>query len=378
VVKVLHIVTGLRRAGAETMLVKLVGALDPKRFENHVIGLIERGPLTADLEAMGVPVLSLDMRSKFDPRPIARLTGIIRHLRPDVIQTWLYHADFVGLVGAALLRRTNRLLWNVRCSDMDFAVAQEQGTAWLVRRLARLSAWPVGVIVNSRAGRLHHERLGYRPRQWIEIPNGFDLAHWHPDADAAARLRAELGLPADAHLVGLCARVTPMKDHATFLTAIATLRMRLPSVHGILAGRGTETLAARVAELGLAAHVTLLGERSDLPNLLPGLDAFCLSSAFGEGFANVLGEAMASGVPCVATDVGDAADIVGDTGRIVPPRQPDALAAALGKMLEMSASQRRTLGVRARSRIEDRYGLAGIARRYADVYAAVASSRPRA
>jgi glycosyltransferase involved in cell wall biosynthesis len=357
------------------MLVKLVGALDPKHFENHVIGLIERGPLAADLEALGVPVLSLDMRSKLDPRPIAHLTGIVRRLRPDVIQTWLYHADFAGLVVAAVLRRTNRLLWNVRCSDMDFAVAQEQGTAWLVRRLANLSAWPAGVIVNSHAGRLHHERLGYRPRRWIEIPNGFDLAHWRPDADAATRLRAELGLPADAPLVGMCARVAPMKDHATFLATIGILRKRFPGVRGVLAGRGTETLARRVAELGLAANVTLLGERSDLPNLLPGLDVFCLSSAFGEGFANVLGEAMASGVPCVATNVGDAADIVGETGRIVPPRQPDALAAALGEMLVMSTSQRRALGARARSRIEDRYGLAGIARQYADIYAAVASGR---
>jgi glycosyltransferase involved in cell wall biosynthesis len=357
------------------MLVKLVGALDPKRFENHVISLIERGPLAADLEALGVPVLSLDMRSKLDPRPIARLTGIVRRQRPDVIQTWLYHADFAGLVVAAVLRRTNRLLWNVRCSDMDFAVAQEQGTAWLVRRLANLSPWPAGVIVNSHAGRLHHERLGYRPRRWIEIPNGFDLAHWHPDADAAARLRAELGLPADAPLVGMCARVAPMKDHATFLATIGILRTRFPGVRGVLAGRGTEALARRVAELGLAANVTVLGERSDLPNLLPGLDVFCLSSAFGEGFANVLGEAMASGVPCVATNVGDAADIVGETGRIVPPRQPDALAGALGEMLVMSTSQRRVLGARARSRIEDRYGLTGIARQYADIYAAVASGR---
>jgi glycosyltransferase involved in cell wall biosynthesis len=378
VVRVLHIITGLRRAGAETMLVKLVGALDPKCFETHVISLIERGPLAADLQALGVPVLSLDMRSKLDPRPIARLTGIIRRLQPDVIQTWLYHADFAGLVAAALLRRTDRLLWNVRCSDMDFTAAMEQGTAKMVRVLACLAAWPVGVIVNSHAGRRHHQRLGYRPRRWIEIPNGFDLAHWHPNADAAARLRAELGLPEDMLLVGMCARLNPMKDHATFLAAIAEVRTRLPGVRGILAGRGTEMLASRVAELGLAENVTLLGERSDLPNLLPGLDAFCLSSAFGEGFANVLGEAMASGVPCVATDVGDAAEIVGDTGRIVPPRQPALLAAALEELLNMSAPWRHELGLRARARIEDRYGLAGIARQYADVYAAVASGRPLA
>jgi glycosyltransferase involved in cell wall biosynthesis len=375
-VRVLHLITGLRRAGAETMLVKLVGALDRGRFEAQVISLIERGPLAADLEAMGIPVLSLDMRSKLDPRPIARLIAIIRRLRPDVIQTWLYHADLAGLIAATLLRRTRRLLWNVRCSDMDFAATRERGTALMVRLLARYSAGPAGVIVNSRAGRLDHERLGYRPRRWIEIPNGFDLAHWRPDATAAARLRAELRLPEDALLIGMCARVDPMKDHANFLAAIGALRAQLPAAHGVLAGRGTEMLTNRVAELGLAANVTLLGERSDLPLLLPGLDAFCLSSAFGEGFANVLGEAMASGVPCVATDVGDAAEIVGDTGRIVPPRQAEALAAALAGLLGASAQQRRELGLRARARIEDRYGLAGVARRYADVYDSVANGAP--
>ncbi|HUB96528.1 MAG TPA: glycosyltransferase [Stellaceae bacterium] len=377
-IRVVHLITGLRRAGAETMLMKLVGALDRTRFETRIVTVIERGPLAPDLEAMGIPVVSLDMRSKLDPRPIARLIGILRRLRPDVIQTWLYHADFAGLIAASVLRRTDHLLWNVRCSDMDFAAAKENGTAPLVRVLGLLSARPSGVIVNSHAGRLHHERLGYRPRRWIEIPNGFELDRWHPDAAAAARLRAELLLPEDALVVGLCARLSPMKDHGNFLSAIRVLRERVPAAHAILVGRGTETLAAKVAEMGLSSHVTMLGERSDLPRLLPGLDVSCLSSAFGEGFANVLGEAMASGVPCVATDVGDAASIIGDTGRIVPPRRPEALAAALESLLVASAQCRHDLGRRARERIERCYGLDGIAQRYADLYADVGSGPPGA
>ncbi len=369
--RVLHVITGLRRAGAETMLVKLASSLARAGFDNHVVCLIESGPLAADLESAGIPVVALGMRSKFDPRPLARLTGMVRRLRPDIVQTWLYHADFAGLIAAALSRRLDRLIWNIRCSEMDFTEDPAGSSGWLIGLLARLSRAPSGVIVNSHAGRLHHERLGYHPRWWLEIPNGFDLDRWRPDEAAPRRLRAKLGLDADALLVGMCARVAPMKDHATFLAAIARLSAREPRLHAVLVGRGTEALSGQVAALGLQGKVSLLGERDDVPALLPGLDAFCLSSAFGEGFANVLGEAMACGIPCVATDVGDAGAIVGDTGRIVPPREPEALAAALADVLGASAECRRELGARARVRVEERYSLARVAQCYIDAYAAV-------
>jgi glycosyltransferase involved in cell wall biosynthesis len=369
--RVLHVITGLRRAGAETMLVKLIGMLAQEGVENRVVCLIERGPLAAELEAVGIRVISLGMRSKLDPRPIARLIRVIRRYRPDIVQTWLYHADFAGLVAVAAASSLARLIWNIRCSDMDFAEDSTPDTARVVRLLARLSARPAGVIVNSHAGRLYHERLGYRPQWWNEIPNGFDLERWRPDGTAAARLRAQLGLPDNALVVGMFARVAPMKDHINFLSAFAQVRAQLPAARAVLAGRGTEALADMLVTFGLQGRVVLLGERSDLPSLLPGLDVFCLSSAFGEGFANVLGEAMACAIPCIATDVGDARDIVGDTGCIVPPRQPGTLADALGGLLSASAEHRSDLGARARLRIEQRYSLGDVARRYMDVYTAV-------
>jgi glycosyltransferase involved in cell wall biosynthesis len=371
--RILHVITGLRRAGAETMLVKLVGALARQGFENRVVCLIERGPLAAELEGGGTPVTSLGMRSGFALGAVLHLVAAIRRFQPEIIQTWLYHADLAGLVATMLSGYRKRLIWNIRCSDMDFDAEASAATGRVVRLLARLSALPAGVIVNSHSGRLHHERLGYRPRWWIEIPNGFEIDRWDPDPDAAPRLRAELALPADALIVGMCARVAPMKDHASFFAAIAQLRARSPRLHAVLAGRGTESLGAMVGEFGLDACVSLLGERNDLPALVPGFDVFCLSSAFGEGFANVLGEAMACGVPCVATDVGDAAEIIGDTGLIVPPRRPDALAAALGYFAEMSAERRGEFGARARARLEERYSLSQVARRYVAVYSAVTS-----
>ena len=350
------------------MLVKLVAVLAREGFENRVVCMIERGPLAAELEDGGIPVTSLGMRSGFAPGALVRLVAIIRRFQPDILQTWLYHADLAGLIATTASRYRKRLIWNIRCSDMG---ETNLATDRVVRLLAKFSALPAGVIVNSRRGRLHHERLGYRPRWWIEIPNGFDLDRWRPDAGAAVRLRAELGLPEDAVIIGMCARVAPMKDHANFFAAIAQARARIPGLHAVLAGRGTDSLRPMAGEFGLDGCVSLLGERDDLPSLMPAFDVFCLSSAFGEGFANVIGEAMACGVPCVATDVGDAAEIIGATGLIVPPRRPDALAAALGDVLDMAADRRGELGARARARAEERYSLSQVARRYVGVYSAV-------
>lgn len=372
--RVLHIITGLRRGGAETMLAKLVVGLAREGWENRVVCLLERGPLALELEAAGTPVEALGTRWWLAPWAFARLLAIMRRYKPDVLQTWLYHADLAGLISASLLHQTDRLIWNLRCSDVDFDREQTPVTRLVVKALARLSRWPAAVIVNSHRGQVAHERLGYKPEQWIEIPNGFDLARWRPDAGASARLRNLLQLPTDVLVVGMCARVAPMKDHATFFAALADLRRRIPGVHAVLAGFGTERLGAMAGRFGLETSVSLLGERADLPALVPGFDIFCLSSAFGEGFANVLGEAMACGVPCVATDVGDAAQIIDDTGLIVPPSRPDQLANALASLLQTTFEQRNALGARARARVESHYSLESIARRYADAYALVLGS----
>jgi glycosyltransferase involved in cell wall biosynthesis len=357
------------------MLLKLISALAPAGFDNHVVCLIERGPLAEEIEMLGTPVTSLGMRSKFAPVAMMRLISIVRRFEPDIIHTRLYHADLAGLIAAAATSRLTRLIWNLQCSDMNFRTEANASTALLVRLLARLSGAPAGIIVDSHAGRLHHEVLGYRPSWWAEIPSGFDLERWQPDPAAGAQLRARLGLPDDSLIVGLCARMAPMKDHANFLTALAQIRDRLPTVYSVIAGRGTEMLAQTVDELHLEGRVSLLGERDDLPALLPGFDAFCLSSAFGEGSPNVIGEAMACGVPCVVTDVGESAEMVGDTGRIVPPRQPESLAAALSELLAMNGAARRELGARARLRVATRYSISSVAHRYMDIYAAVAGSR---
>ncbi|WP_461208431.1 glycosyltransferase [Desulfocurvus sp. DL9XJH121] len=370
-IRVLHVITGLNTGGAEAMLAKLVGAMDRAEFESHVVCLLEPGPLEVAVRAAGVPVTSLGLsRGTANPMALFRLAGILRRERPDVVQTWLYHADLLGLAASALARQ-GTVVWNLRCSNMDFSHSGRL-TRLVVRLNARLSRLPAAVVANSSNAVAVHHDMGYWPRRFEVIPNGFDLGCFVPDPRAGAWLRAELNIPADAPLVGMAARFDPQKDHATLLHATAELLADMPSVHLALCGSGVDDenapLRSLVDSLGLRSNVHLLGPRQDMPRVAAALDVSVLSSAYGEGFPNVVGEAMACGVPCVVTDTGDSAAVVGDTGVVVPPRDPRALAGGLLRLLGMAPDERAALGAAARRRIQERYSLAAVAARYQDLY----------
>jgi glycosyltransferase involved in cell wall biosynthesis len=237
--------------------------------------------------------------------------------------------------------------------------------------LARLSPRAAAVVVNSEAGRRASEALGYRPRRWVSLPNGFDLVQFAPQPEARAPLRRALAIEDDAVLIGLIARFHPMKDHQTFLRAAARLHRDRPGVRFVLAGRRIDAsnaaLAAPIREHGLDAVVHLLGERDDIPHLTAALDVATCSS-YSEGFPNAIGEAMACEVPCVATDVGDCRALLGDTGLIVPPRDPEALASAWGVAIDWSNDERQSRGTAARARLEQHFEIGAVARRYEALY----------
>jgi glycosyltransferase involved in cell wall biosynthesis len=223
------------------------------------------------------------------------------------------------------------------------------------RICAILSKWvPARVICCSEASKQRAESLGFATDRLQVIPNGFDMSRFRPDALARGVVREELGLSPDVPLVGLVARFDPAKDHATFLKAAARVRDRLPNTCFVLCGNGVDAgntfLQTQIDSLGLRGCVFLLGRRSDMPRIQAALDVAC-SSSITEGFPNVIGEAMACGVPCVVTDVGDSAEIVGGTGRIVPPRDPVALGDAVGDLLEARATSNEAV----RCRIEAKY-----------------------
>jgi glycosyltransferase involved in cell wall biosynthesis len=368
-VTVVHLITGLETGGAERMLSRLVRRTDRDRFRSVVVSITDAGTLGPSLGKAGVEVLSLEMRRGMpDPYGLLRLARILRELHPEILQTWLYHADFFGLM-VKRLANVPHLIWNLRCSDMALSPA----SAGVRRLLSWCSALPDAVIVNSHAGLSFHQRIGYRPRRWEYVPNGFDTVEFSPDAAARERLRPELGIPADAIVIGLPARYHPMKDHGTFFKAAAAVAAQRPEVCFLLVGPGTEpanpAIAKAIAGFGLADRVRFLGKRSDMPAVYAALDIATLSSAWGEGFPNVLGEAMACGLPCAATDGGDVRELLGDAGLVVPRNDPEALADAWQALIAIGAEGRRSRGSKARERIVRDYDLGVIVARYEALYA---------
>lgn len=375
---VLHLITGLEVGGAETTLARLVAGLDRARFRSTVVSLSPGGALATEIAAAGVPVHSLGMRRGLGSAltGILKLRRLLRALRPDLVQTWLYHADFVGLA-AGRLAGVRPIVWNLRCADMDLS-RYAATTRLLVRLLARLSPLPDAVIVNADAGRRWHAQLGYRPRRWAVIPNGFDANRFRPDAAARATFRRALGIADGVPVIGTVARFDPMKDPATFVRAAAILGRTRANAHFVMIGRGLDSanpgLAAEVRAAGLGSRLHLMGERRDVAALLPGFDLFALTS-FSEGFPNVLGEAMAAALACVATDVGDARLLLSDCGRIVPRADAQAMAAAWDELIESGPAARAALGARARTRIEADFTPAAAVAAYERLYAELAPGR---
>ena len=373
-VRVMHLITGLSTGGAETMLAKLVTRMDRQRFPTVVVSMTGAGTIGSEIMAAGIDVRDLEMRRGVpNPMALVRLLRLLRRERPHVFMTWLYHADLLGMIAAAF-GAPGRLIWNLRCSTIE--PEYYRGLSGLIlRTLARRSRAPVAVVVNSQAGRDAHAAMGYAPRQWHLIPNGFDLSRFRPDADARISVRDELSLPPDVPLVGFVARYEPVKDHASFLRAAARARESREDLHFVLVGSGVDTanrnLNLLARDLGLTGNLHMLGRRSDVPRLTAAFDIAC-STSLGEGFPNILGEAMACGVPPVVTDVGDCAAIVGEAGKIVPPSDPAAMAAAWLEILALAPEQRQALGEAARHRIEANFDVDSIVARYQNLFAETA------
>jgi glycosyltransferase involved in cell wall biosynthesis len=365
-VRIAHLITDLDIGGAERMLVNLIDAIRPGEA-HKVICMCGDAPLAPAIESLGTSVEGLGMRRG---RPSAvglwRAVRALRNFRPQAVQTWLYHADLLGVIVQPFIDRVP-LIWNVRCADMDLS-RYSSLTRWVREALARLSRVPATVIVNSEAGRAAHEAFGYRPRRWEVIGNGFDLERFRPSLPARAALRRRLNIPDEAPLIGMVARLDPAKDHQTLLRAATVVLAKRAEVHFYLVGPGVPLLASDVARAGLSHRVLLEEGRDDTPQVYAGLDLFVLTSAFGEGFPNVLGEAMASGVPCISTDVGDCRRIIGDTGLVTARGAPQELAEAILCALEWAPADRQRYGSAARARIAEIADIAIVAQRYQRLY----------
>ncbi|MBF0160328.1 MAG: glycosyltransferase [Magnetococcales bacterium] len=369
-IRIVHLITGMETGGAERMLHKLLSQSDRSCFDHSVIVMTAGGPMAEAFGNLGLPLHFLAMpRGRPDPRGLWRLWRLLRQIRPDILQTWLYHADLLGAVIARLFA-IPRLIWSLRCSYMDLSQYSRllRLTLWL---LARLSRWPDVVLVNSMAGQILHQQLGYRPRAWRFIANGFDVQQYRPDEVARQRIRTELGIPAESPVIGMVARFDPMKGFDLCLTTAARLQAERPDCHWLLVGPGVTAdnpfFASALADPSLQGRLHLLGRRQDIPALYAACDVV-ISASVGEGFANVIGEAMACGIPCVVTDVGDSAWVVAEQGLVVPAADAAAMTRACIQLIDMDTLQRQQLGIAARQRIIDHFSLAVIVDRYQVLY----------
>ncbi len=366
------VITNLATGGAESMLLKLLQKMDHERFTLNVISLMGLGEIGLKIIKLGIPVSAIGMQRGGLPSPMAlwRLYHLLRQSQSDVIHTWMYHSDLLGGLAARLIG-CRRVVWGIHHSNLSKS-ENKRSTLWVVKLCAALSRIvPTRILSCShRAGDVH-VAVGYAADKIHVIPNGFDLVRFIPDGRARTSVRADLGLHADAPLVGLVARYDSQKNHAGFVEAAALLHSRRPDVHFLLAGQdidaGNTELVAAIAQRGLQSYIHLLGQRDDVPRLMAALDLLA-SSSHGEAFPNVLGEAMACGVPCVVTDVGDSAEIVGNTGRVVAAGDMLGLANGLFELLELPADQRVRLGEQARARVAAEYEIGHVAAQYMAFY----------
>jgi glycosyltransferase involved in cell wall biosynthesis len=368
--RIAHIITCLDTGGAELMLYRLARHMAPL-IEQRVYSLTGYGHVADLLREANVEVEALGIAPRRpNPLKVASLAWRLRSYRPDVVLTWLYHADLVGGI-AARMAGVRSVAWNIRNSDLS-AERNSPCTLRVVWALARLSRIvPSRIVTCSNAAIDSHVAVGYPRARCQLIPNGFDLDAFTPNPERRMRIREGLQVGADTPLIGCFARFDPQKNHEAFITAAGLLHAQRPDVHFVLAGRGIDSGNAALREwirnAGIAKVTHLLGERHDMPALNAAIDLASLSS-LGEAFPNVLCEAMACGVPCVTTDAGDSARIVGNTGLIVRAGDTRMMAAAWSRMLSLTADELRAYGRLARKRIAAHYSIQRSMHTYEDLF----------
>lgn len=371
--KVMHVISSLYDGGAEGALYRL--CLHTPWYQHVVVCMMDEGKYGLMLKAAGVELHCLGMsQGKPTWQGVLHFWHLLRRLRPDLVQTWMYHADLMGGV-IARLSGVKKVFWGIRHGDLSPGTVKHS-TIRVANLCARLSTWvPTRIVSCSQQATQSHAAIGYDFSLMVVIPNGYELSRYAPDALARAHLRDELGVGRETFLLGMVARFDAQKDHANLFAALQRLNQG-KAFHCLLVGTGmdadNEELRCLLQTHGVADMVTLLGRRDDVPSVMNALDLHVLSS-LGEAFPNVLAEAMACGTPCVTTNVGDAADIVGKTGWVVPPQDSAALARRIAQAQESLANSPllwRERQQAARARIAEQFSIKKMVVGYAAVWEA--------
>jgi glycosyltransferase involved in cell wall biosynthesis len=373
--QVLHVLTGLVVGGAETALYRLILQSQGNGYSHTVIALTPEGGMRERFNEAGIDLIILNVRK----RPISeflRLYRLMREKRPDIVQTWLYHADLLGGLAARLAGIRN-IIWGIRTTDVNVGCARPTA---LVRRIcAAVSRWvPRTIVCVAEAARRAHALIGYDDARMTVVGNGFDLSRFSTTQEQRALMRTQCGFVANEIVVGTVGRFNADKDHANFVRAAGRLAASHQHLRFLMVGKRLDQdnadLMQWIRETGHPDRFVLLGERADIPVCLAAMDIFCLPSR-SEAFPNALGEAMAVGLPCVATDVGDVNAVMGDAGVLVPKMDSIALADGVAQLLAIGADGRERLGRMARLRIHEKFSMESTRQRFENIYANLIAGR---
>lgn len=370
--KLLFITTSLGSGGAEVMLVSLLSSIDRDRFEPSVISLLDQGVYGEKIQQLDIPVYCVEMLAgRPSLNSAVRLKTIISEIEPDLIQGWMYHANLAAQFFNFFVNRQIPVLWSIHHSLHD--LGSEKLLTQAIIHFGRWSSRYTGqVAFVSEKSQAQHQALGYSSANSCVIPNGFDTEKFQANPEIRRQFRQELGVAEDTFLIGSVARYHPMKDHANFLRAAKILLADYPETRFVMVGTEVDAqnsaLTSLIKELDIGDRIYLLGQRGDIPQITPALDILTSSSAYGEAFPLVIGEAMSCEVICVVTDIGDSGWIVGDTGKVVPPKNAAALAQGWAEVINLDLSARASLGKSARNRIVENFSLKSVVERYEQLY----------
>jgi glycosyltransferase involved in cell wall biosynthesis len=367
-IKITHVITGLNMGGAETMLYKLLKHINKDKYDINVISMMDDGVYGEKIRDLGFEVICLDMK-----QGIPSIKGFNKAKRyiekTNIIQTWMYHADLFGYM-LYKFSKVKKLIWGIRRSNLDPKL-NKKSTIMIAKINARLSKKVNTVVSCSIKAKEVHEEFGYSDRNLLVIPNGFELEQFSKDATAKLKLGKAMGIKSDIPFVVHVGRWNVLKDYENLIKALHEVKRLGIKFHAVLVGtninKENQELVKLVKEFDLGNNISLLGRRDDIPTIMAGADVFTSSSS-GEGFPNVIGEAMACETPCVVTDVGDSAYIVGDTGKIVPSKDPISLSDGIIDLLNLPERQREYLGSLARQRVVENFDIHKVTKQFEELY----------
>jgi glycosyltransferase involved in cell wall biosynthesis len=364
--KILFVITGLSTGGAEMMLLKLLTYINRAKFTPVILSLTDRGDLAKKFEDAAIKVYAINMRK---PTNIFALLNTIKEIKPDLIQSFMYHSDFFAAIASYFLKIP--LAWNIRNSNLD-RDKTKLTTILIVKLCAILSKKiPKAIVTCSEIAKEIHINLGYDPKKFIVIPNGFELEKFAPNLEFRKIIREQLKIDQNTKAIALIARFDPLKNHLGFIDAAEIIAREFPRIKFVLAGKNIDEnnaiIMQKICAKNLRDNFILLGQRNDINKILAAVDLY-VSPSHGEAFANVIGEAMACAVPCAASDAGDSRIIIGGLGKIAPTGDMNSLANAAIELLNLSETARKKLGEEARERVIANYDIKEVIKQYENFY----------